>query len=111
MLIPITLFAYGIHHRRLGLIRFSAFLTVGGIILNRLNTALITFNWQLYQEWPHYREVIIVITVVALYATVYRFILYRLPILYEWKAQPQEAEACEKVRVLNTALGAAKSSG
>ena len=110
VLLPITLFAYGIHHRRVGLVRFSAFLTVGGIVLNRLNTALIAFNWKLYPEWPHYREVIIVVTVVALYATVYRFILYRLPILYAWKAQPQEAEVRDEVGVLDADLETARSS-
>jgi len=29
---------------------------------------------------------------------VYRFILYRLPILYAWKEQPQEALAAETAR-------------
>jgi hypothetical protein len=67
--------------------------TVFGIVLNRLNTALITFNWQLYQEIPHIFEVIVTITVFAIYIVVYRFILYRLPILFTWKAV--EAESYE----------------
>ena len=65
--------------------RFSAFLTVFGIALNRLNTALITFNWNLYQEIPHWREVTIVLTVYATYIVVYRAVLARMPILYTWK--------------------------
>lgn len=96
---PLVLFAYGIHHRILGLVRVGAFITIAGIILNRLNTALITFNWKLYQEIPHVSEVIISITIFAIYITVYRFILYRLPILYAWKAQPQEETVTKEVPV------------
>jgi hypothetical protein len=37
--------------------------------------------------------VIMTVTVFCIYIVVYRFILYRLPILFAWKEQPQEAEA------------------
>jgi hypothetical protein len=57
--------------------RIGAFMTVFGILLNRLNTALITFNWKLYQEIPHMWEVVISITIFAIYITTYRFILNR----------------------------------
>ncbi len=60
-------------------------MTVFGILLNRLNTALITFNWKLYQEIPHMWEIIISITIFAIYIATYRFILNRLPILYKYK--------------------------
>ena len=95
MVLPIILFARSIRYRLVGLARVGACLTVFGIVLNRLNTALIAFNWQLYQEVPHIFEVIIALTIFCIYIVVYRFILYRLPILYEWKAQPEEALAAE----------------
>jgi Ni/Fe-hydrogenase subunit HybB-like protein len=100
VVLPLALFAWAIRHNKVGLVRLAAFVTVGGIILNRINTALITFNWKLYQEIPHWKEVIISITLFAIYIVVYRFILYRLPIVYSWKQAPQEAEepAAEKVR-------------
>ena len=79
------------------LVRATGFLTVFGIILNRLNTALITFNWELYQELPHIFEFIIAVTVFCIYIVTYRFILYRLPILYTWQEAPQEAYAKEPV--------------
>ncbi len=85
VILPIILFTYSIRNNLAGLARFTALITVLGIALNRLNTALITFNWKLYQEIPHWREVVIVITIYALYIVTYRFILYRLPILYSWK--------------------------
>ncbi len=91
VVLPIILFAVGIRRNSVALIRFTAFLTIAGLMMNRLNTALITFNWNLYQEIPHPLETIITVTIFALFITVYRFILYRLPIVYAWKAVPEEA--------------------
>jgi Ni/Fe-hydrogenase subunit HybB-like protein len=93
VVLPIILFSIGLRQGKVGLLRFTAFLTIFGIALNRINTALITFNWRLYQEIPHWREVIITLTIFAIYIVVYRFILYRLPIVYAWKG----AEAVEMV--------------
>jgi len=99
VILPIGLFAYAIRHNKPGLVRFTAFLTIFGIVLNRINTALIAFNWKLYQEIPHWREVIICITLFAVYIVTYRFILYRLPILYSWKAEPALAEELAEEKV------------
>lgn len=88
---PLVIFMTAIRHQNVGLARLGAFITIFGVVLNRLNTALITFNWNLYQEIPHWREVIISLTIFALYIIVYRGILYRLPILYAWKTVPDEA--------------------
>ncbi len=84
-IVPLVLYTMAVRNQNASLARFSAFIAVMGIALNRLNTALITFNWQLYQEIPHWRELVIVFTVYATYIVTYRFILYRLPILYTWK--------------------------
>ena len=88
VVLPIILFCIAIRKNSVGLARFTGFLTVFCLILNRLNTALITFNWNLYQEIPHPFETIISVTIFFLFITVYRFILYRLPILYSWKTAP-----------------------
>ena len=94
VILPMVLFAYAIHNNKLAIIRFSAFLVVIGIFLNRLNTALITYNWKLpYREIPHWREVIIAVTVYSIYIVVYRFILYRLPIFYQMRTQEEFALA------------------
>jgi Ni/Fe-hydrogenase subunit HybB-like protein len=85
VILPMLLFTVSIRNSWPGLARFAALIAVIGIALNRLNTALITFNWKMYQELPHWKEVMICITVYSLYIVVYRFILYRLPILYTWK--------------------------
>jgi Ni/Fe-hydrogenase subunit HybB-like protein len=93
VILPLGLFAYAIRNNVVGLVRFSACMTVFGVVLNRVNTAIITFNWKLpYREIPHWREVVISLTIFAIYIVVYRFILYRLPILYEWKTADEVVE-------------------
>ncbi len=83
--IPLILFTTAIKNQNPAIARFAALLTVLGTIFNRLNTSMIAFNWKMYQEIPHWKEVTIVITVFAIYFITYRFILYRWPILYSWK--------------------------
>lgn len=88
VILPILLFTYAIPKNNAAIVRLGAFITCFGIILNRLNTSMLCFNWKLpYREIPHWREVIIAITIYAIYIVVYRFILYRLPILYQWKEE------------------------
>lgn len=84
---PLILYTIAIRKRSVGLARFAAFNTVLGIVFNRINTAYIAFNWQLYQEIPHWKEVVITFTIYAIYFITYRFILYRWPILYTWKGE------------------------
>ena len=99
VVLPLGPFAYGVRHKLVGVVRIGAFLTIAGILMNRLNTALVAFNWKLYQEIPHVFEVIIAITIFAIYITVYRFMLNRLPILYAWKVQTSEVTVTEEVPV------------
>jgi len=92
IVIPLFLFSHGIAHKKMGLIRFTAFLTVFGTVLNRVNTSMIAFNWKLpYREIPHWREVVICLAIYGIYVVTYRFILYRLPILYQWNEAPEPA--------------------
>ena len=102
VILPLVLFAWAIRHQKIGIVRLAAFITVFGVVLNRINTALIAFNWKLYQEIPHVFEVIICLTIFAIYVVVYRFILYRLPILFTWKTAPAEVhvEAAEPVSAI-----------
>ncbi|WP_305044638.1 NrfD/PsrC family molybdoenzyme membrane anchor subunit [Geoalkalibacter sp.] len=99
ILLPLVILSYGIRRERAGIVRLGAFATVLGIALNRLNCALIAFNWRLYQEVPHWAEVMLCVTIFALYIVVYRAILYRLPILYSWKAKEAHAPEAVKERI------------
>lgn len=84
VILPMMLYAFGVRYNSVKIIRTGAFITVFGVVWNRLNTALICFNYELYQEIPHWKEVWIAVTLFALYFVMYRFIVYRLPIVYDW---------------------------
>lgn len=84
VILPMMLFAKGVRDSRVGMVRFGAFITVVGIIWNRLNTAIVCFNYQMYQEIPTWQEVWLTVTIYAIYFITYRFIVYRLPIVYDW---------------------------
>ena len=85
VILPMFLFAYGVHNRLISLVRVGAVIGVLGIIWNRLNIVMISYNWRLYQEIPHWKELWIVATVLTFYFIIYRFILYRLPVIYSCK--------------------------
>ena len=86
VLLPCFLYVVGVRDRNLTLIRWAAFVTVLGIILNRFNICLIAFNWQLppaERYFPHWMEIGISVFVVTLGVTAYRFIVTRMPVFYE----------------------------
>jgi len=86
-IIPLILFTFAIRNHAASVARLAAFIAVFGIVMNRLNTALVAFNWKLYQEIPHWRELVIAIMVYATYIVVYRAVLARMPILYTWREE------------------------
>lgn len=99
VILPLIILAYSVRHRIMGLLRLGALLTVFGVVLNRMNTAMLTFNWKLGErEIPQWREIIITITLFSIYIIVYRFILYRLPILFTWKTDEKYAAETETVK-------------
>lgn len=76
------LFFYGVQKRNIGLIQFTAVLTMIGIILNRFNISLIAFNWQLPdRELFFWKEAVVVVAVVTIEILVYRWIVNRMPVL------------------------------
>ncbi|MBI5593697.1 MAG: Ni/Fe-hydrogenase cytochrome b subunit [Deltaproteobacteria bacterium] len=84
--LPCFLYAVGVRDKNVKLIRWTALLTVLGIVLNRLNISLIAFNWQLPSSeryFPHWMEIMISVFIVVVGILVYRFIVTRMPILYE----------------------------
>ena len=80
-ILPI-LFFYGVQKRNIGLIQFTAVLTMVGIIMNRFNISLIAFNWQLpNRELFFWKEAVVVAAVVTIEVLVYRWIVNRMPVL------------------------------
>lgn len=82
VLTPCILFAVGGKAKNVGLVRFTALLTVIGVIINRLNVSIIAFNWNLPgRELFSPKEVVIVVSVLTIEVLVYRWIVNRMPVL------------------------------
>ncbi len=94
VVLPMMIFAKGVHDESVGAVRFAAFITIIGVVWNRLNTALYCFNYQLYQEVPHWKELWLTVTLYALYFMMYRFIVYRLPIVFNWGESASSEKEC-----------------
>jgi Ni/Fe-hydrogenase subunit HybB-like protein len=85
-LLPALLYGIGARDRNYTLIRYTALLTVLGIVLNRLNVSLICFNWYLpanERYVPMWKEIALSVFIVTVGILVYRFIVSRMPILRE----------------------------
>ncbi len=84
--LPCFMFAMGSRNKDPGLIKFSAVLTVIGIVLNRLNISMIAFNWHLPLDEryiPSWMEIALSIYMVTCLILVFRFIVTRMPVFDE----------------------------
>lgn len=84
--LPSLLYAIGSRERNLPLIKWTAGLTVLGIVLNRFNVSLVAFNWQLpsaQRYFPSWGEIGVSLFVVVVGILAFRFIVTRMPIFYE----------------------------
>ena len=87
VLLPGLMFTVGVKKKSVGTVRFAAFIGVVGIIVNRLNIAIITFNWNLpghlHHIIPPWKEVAVVLCIATLHVLIFRWILNRMPVLRE----------------------------
>lgn len=93
VLLPCMMYAVGVRDKNLKLIKFTAFWTVLGIILNRLNVSLIAYNYHLPSELryvPHWMEIGISVFLVTVAIVAFRFIVTRMPIFFEHPDFPDE---------------------
>ncbi len=84
--LPSLLYAIGVRIKNLPLIKWTSVLAVLGVILNRFNVCLVAFNWQLPSSeryFPNWMEFGISAFIVMIGLVLYRFIVTRMPILYE----------------------------
>jgi Ni/Fe-hydrogenase subunit HybB-like protein len=90
--LPCFLYAVGVRDRNTTLIRWTAAWTVLGIVVNRLNVSWIAFNYHLPSSdryMPHIAEIAISLFLVTVGVLVFRFIVTKMPILYEDPQYPQ----------------------
>jgi Ni/Fe-hydrogenase subunit HybB-like protein len=84
VLLPAFLYAYGVRTHNVRWVRGTSILTVVGIALNRVNHTLVAFNWNAEERYfPHWMEVTITITIITIGILTFRWIVNRMPILYD----------------------------
>ncbi|MFH0774918.1 MAG: NrfD/PsrC family molybdoenzyme membrane anchor subunit [bacterium] len=87
IILPCYLFVLGVRKKNVGIIRFSAALTILGTIINRLNISIICFNWQLHDlHFPPLPELILSLSIITAWICSFRWIINRMPVLWEHKA-------------------------
>ncbi len=81
VLFPCFLYVTAIRKGDVKLVRFTAFVAVAGVILNRLMVSLFANNYKLpHREFFSAKELIVVITIVTIEILVYRWAVNRLPV-------------------------------
>lgn len=84
VLLPAFLFAYGVRYRNAKVTRWTALLALAGIVLNRVNTSIIAFNWNAPERYyPLWSEVVITVGIITMAVIAFRWIVNRMAILHE----------------------------
>ncbi|MDW7678920.1 MAG: NrfD/PsrC family molybdoenzyme membrane anchor subunit [bacterium] len=84
VLIPAFLYAWGVRNDSAKIVRITSIIAVIGIALNRLNQSIICFNWNADEQYyPHWMEIVITITIITIGLITFRWIINRMPILYD----------------------------
>lgn len=86
-LLPGIIYYAGFKTKSVGLVRLAGFWAVAGVLMNRLDTVLVAFNYQLPNHLteiiPGSHELMVVLTITTLHIIVFRWILNRMPVLRE----------------------------
>ena len=81
VLVPALMFAFGFKNRSLNIIKTAAVMALIGIILNRLNVSIISFNWYAdVHYFPSWQEIVVTLTVIFTEIWVFRWVVTRLPV-------------------------------
>jgi len=84
--VPALVMIYAIQNSNATMVRGAAIAAAVGVLLNRVNITIVAFNWLLpweYRYVPSWMEVTITVTIIATGLMLFRFIVNRMPILYE----------------------------
>ena len=84
--LPAFLYALGARDKNPKIVRWTAAWTVLGIVVNRFNVSLVAFNYHLPSSeryFPHWMEIGISVFIVTVGILVFRFVVTRMPIMYE----------------------------
>ena len=81
VLIPGFMFAFGFRNRSLNIIKLASIMALIGILLNRLNISIISFNWYSEAHYiPSWQEFVVTLMVIFAEIWVFRWIVTRMPV-------------------------------
>ena len=82
VLVPLRLFSHAVRYKSTKVVKIAAVFTLIGIILNRLNTSVIAYNWHAAERYfPTWMEIEVTLAVIFIEILVLRWIVNRMPIL------------------------------
>jgi Ni/Fe-hydrogenase subunit HybB-like protein len=82
VLIPMFLFIYSYKKESVKMVKTAAILTIIGIILNRMNVSVITYDWQAAVPYiPSWKEVVVTFAVIFGQILIFRWIIRRMPVI------------------------------
>jgi len=94
VLLPMLMFIIGIRRFSVGLVKWAALIAVLGIVLNRLNTVLITFKWYLPHRFiPSWQEVLMSLMILCIHMWVFRWVINRMPVMSDEGVSPHGRNA------------------
>jgi len=82
VLFPMILFFVSYRNNNITMIRIAAFLTMIGVIMNRLNVSIIGFKWDAAVRYvPSWMEVVVALAVIFTQIWIFRWVINRMPVL------------------------------
>jgi Ni/Fe-hydrogenase subunit HybB-like protein len=92
--LPMVLLIGGSRRRDTVMIRTGAALALLGVVLNRLNLSVIAFKWYAPVHYvPTWMEIVVTLAVISAELWVFRWVIYRMPVLGEKPDWVERAEA------------------
>lgn len=94
VVLPMVLLIAGSRRRDLVMIRTGALMGLLGVVLNRLNISVIAFKWYAPVHYvPTWMEIVVTLAVISAELWVFRWVIYRMPVLGEKPDWAEKAEA------------------
>jgi Ni/Fe-hydrogenase subunit HybB-like protein len=90
ILAPSFLYAIAVRRQNATMARWVAGWVVLGVVVNRLNLSVIAFNYNAPERYiPGFMEIMISVTIITIGILTFRWIVNRMPVLYEHPDYPQ----------------------
>jgi len=82
VLLPMILFFVSYRNNNITMIKIAAFITMIGVIMNRLNVSIIGYRWdEAVRYVPSWMEVVVALAVIFTQIWIFRWVINRMPVL------------------------------